>query len=154
MVLTYITNRKGLQNAGREKIMGRIIRRGGQAYEVVDEGRGLVREADFGASVMSEIEVGFPIAFNLCSRVCFGIQKIIIRAARKLRDILAPAEDLEELHRQDADMILGGGKTGFIGIMTDSFRMSRAWIKVFMQVIKYAFIKIKKVIAEKKQREA
>lgn len=130
--------------------MGRIVRNGVQAFEVVDEGRGLVREARFGASVMSELEAGLPAAFNIMN----FLYKIFLGGFIAIRNKVVSAEELEAIlakEEEKRNKKFGGGLVGAFA----AFVFTSTWLSVvFWQIIvalgKKAFVKIKQLVQRKR----
>lgn len=128
--------------------MGRIVRDSVQTYEVVDGGRGLVKEVDFGTNAVSDIITYAPAVGNLVMRAQSVLHKIVLNLARKLRDKLAPDEELETLHKQDAEVVLNCKESGLIGAFKNLSYAVKAKHNVYKQIFKYLKIKIVKAREE------
>lgn len=126
--------------------MGRIVRDGVQAYEVVDEGRGLVREADFGTSVMSELESGLPFAFNIMN----WFYKIFLRGFITVRNKIVPVEELEAIlvkEEEKKNRKFDNGLWGaFAGLMHTSFWITEVSFQIIVSLVKKGIAKCKQVI--------
>lgn len=139
--------------------MGRIVRYGGQAFEVVDEGKKIVTEANFGASVISEFEVVFPIVFKMAVKVSFAIQSLLTNMLRKLRDVLAPKEELEVLHEKDAELDArrkepntnGSTIAVFFSTLTS---VNVGGLSLIIQIGKYAFLRSKGLVQKIKEKSS
>lgn len=129
--------------------MGRIVRDGVQAYEVVDEERGIVREANFGASVVSEMEAGLPMAFGIAN----FFYKIFLKGYIAVRNRVVPAEELEAILLKEEEkkkMQFGSGIVGaFSGLMFTLIWMQQVSFQIIRALWKKGVAKIKKMRQEK-----
>lgn len=123
-------------------IMGRIVRDGVQAYEVVDEGRGLVREANFGMGVLSELGAGLPFAFNIVN----WFYKIFLKGYIVIRNKVVPAEELEAIlaREEKKNRQFDNGLWGsFAGLMQTSFWITEITFQIIVALGKKGINKIK-----------
>lgn len=125
--------------------MGRIVRDGVQAYEVVDEGRGLVREADFGTSVVSEIEAGLPFALQITN----GFYKFFLKGYIAVRNRVVPEEELRPILQKEAEKKnkqFGGGIAGaFSSLFFTLWWMQEISLQIIVALGKKGIAKIKQM---------
>ena len=125
--------------------MGRIVRDGVQAYEVVDEGRGLVKEASFGASVVSELEAGLPFALMIAN----GFYKIFLQGYIAVRNRVVPEEELAIILQKEEEKKnkkFGSGIVGtFSALWFTVWWMSEVAFQINKALCKKAIAKIKKM---------
>lgn len=133
--------------------MGRIVRQNGMAYEVVDEGRGIVREARLGASVVSEMETQLPWVLDISLRFVIWLQMFLLKLIMGLRDKLAGKGKLEELHIVDASKKIRSNQSGLIGGFVTSLLISIETIRISAQFIIYLGIKIVGILRKKESAD-
>lgn len=114
--------------------MGRTIYTGAATYEVVDEGRGIVREADFGTSVLTEMMHTLPFAFNLVD----GLVMKLGQWAYNVRFTLATEKELKKLEKID-EKFLTTSEEGTISQIAGRLKFHFFCDLLFFQMVYYTF---------------
>lgn len=129
--------------------MGRIVREGGFTYELDEQGNRY--SVNFGTDVVSEMEANLPIVATISFNIASWMTEVYIGLLKKLRNYIAPKEELEIMLQKEAQAVPRKFGKGLFEALKRSVYVSWQGNVVMYQIVKCLVLRIKIAIAKNKE---
>lgn len=130
--------------------MGRIVRENGFTYELDEQGNRYT--VNLGTDVVSEMEAYLPIVTKVSLNITSWMTEIYIGLLKKLRNYIAPGEELQRILQKEAEMVPRKFGNGLLDAFKRSFYVGWQGSVVMYQITRCLVLRIKMAVTKKDKK--